>query len=260
MEKDLLLLYEEKSKYNDIESIISLADYYLENNEDSKSFALLRKFEYLEDSNGYRKLAYLYENGRGVDRNIDEAIKYYEKAYALGDISSGYNLALLYIREKQYEKSIPYLADGRYQGHLKSIRVLADLYRLGLGVSKNEDIAVNLYIEAVELGDTSLYDQIGSLYYQKQDYLSAFSYFEKGANLLDKNSLYHLGICYSKGQGTYLDMQKAIYYFELAVKQGDYRPLYNLSVIYEKGIGVSVDLDKSKKLLEKYENIKNLQK
>ena len=95
-------------------------------------------------------------------------------------------------------------------------------------------------------------------YYQKQNYLEAFNYFTKGANRLDKNCLYHLGVCYSKGQGTYVDMQKAIYYFELASRHGDNRSLYNLFVIYSKGIGVAVDLEKAKTYQEKYENSKKL--
>lgn len=260
MDKELFSRYEEKSKYNDIDSLLKLGDHYLEVQDYQHAYSVLSKFHILEDKEGYRKLAYLYQNGLGVATNIEEAKKLYKRGYMLGDIISGYNLALIYYREKNYAEALPYLAFCKYNGHLASTRLLGDMYRLGLGVEKNNEIAINLYEEAVAMGDISLFDQIGIIYYQDEKYLEAFSYFEKGANKLNKNSLYHLGICYSKGQGTYLDMQKAIYYFELAAKHGDDKSLYNLTIIYERGIGVTADKEKSRLYLERYQNYKKLEK
>ena len=260
MENSLLLLYEEKSRFNNVEAILFLVDYYLKNDEKNKAFELLKKFENIPDKEGKRKLAYFYQYGIGIETDLDKAISIYEQAYELGDLIAGYNLALIYTNKKRYDLAVSYLTFGRINNHVSSIKVLGDLYRLGLGVEKNVDIAVNLYKEALELGDESLYDQIGIIYYQKKQYLEAFDYFTKGANKLDKNALYHLGICYSKGEGTYLDIQKAIKYFELAIKQGDEHSLYNLALIYREGIGVNKDIEKSENYMKRYENIKNVQK
>ncbi len=256
MEKELLLSYEEKAKYNDEDSLLFLSNYYYENDRKEDAFKLLDKLANSDNSEALRKLAFFYQNGIGTTQNWELAKYYYEKAYLLGDVVSGYNLAISYMENKEYLLAIPYLTNNRFEKHIPSIKVLGDMYRLGLGVEQNPNIAINLYQEAVDLGDSSLIDQIGVIYYKNNDCLNAFNYFTKGANILDKNALYHLAICYSKGEGTYRDAQKAIYYFELAAKQGNPKALYNLYLIYENGIGVNKDSAKAKSYLDKYENSK----
>ncbi|MBQ1931964.1 MAG: sel1 repeat family protein, partial [Muribaculaceae bacterium] len=61
-----------------------------------------------------------YYNGRGVDQNYDEAVKWYRKAAKQGNAPAQYNLGYCY-----------------YNGH---------------GVDKNYDEAVNWYRKAAEQG------------------------------------------------------------------------------------------------------------
>lgn len=53
----------------------------------------------------------------------------------------------------------------------------------------------------------------------------------------DADILNNLGIIYSEGVDTDIDMKKAIYYFEMAMQFGDMLARCNLADIYRKGTG-----------------------
>ena len=232
------------ANYGNKAAINRLYDYYVVNQEFEKGFLTLKRLENHLDSDALRKLAYSYLHGLGVSVSIDKAKEYYEKSYELGDVLSGYNLALIYIKEEKYMEALEYLSYGVYQNHMKSTSLLADMYAKGVGVNKNIDIALNLYNKILATGDYKIYDKIGRMYYQEKDYYQAFKYFSLGAKKLDPDALYHLGICYSKGEGVAQDIAKAIYYYDLGAGQNHEKCLKNLILHYEKGLGVPINLRK----------------
>ena len=74
-----LLKYQQLSNLGDINAILSLADFYLENKKYDKAFETLSRFNYLENKDGYRKLASLYERGIGVEADIEKAKELYKE-------------------------------------------------------------------------------------------------------------------------------------------------------------------------------------
>ena len=257
MTQEEILLCKEKIKYGDQDAIILLANYYLENGEEVKAFLTISRFEYLDSTNGFKKLAFFYERGIGTEVDFERAIYFYKKAYDKGDTKSGYNIALLYFKRSEYDLSFPYLCEGKMNGHIPSIKLLSLFYEKGLGVDKNIEIAIKLLEEALNLGDYSCYDRIGKIYYQNEEYYQAVINFQKGYEKLDYDAIYHLAICYSKGQGVPLDIAKAIYLYEIGANNNHLGCINNLIVHYENGIGVKQNLEKSKQLREKLERIKN---
>ncbi|WLF84948.1 tetratricopeptide repeat protein [Moraxella sp. ZY210820] len=57
-------------------------------------------------------LALMYEEGRGVNKDINKALSLYEQAYQLGDVAAAYNLGNLYYEgelvKKDYKKAVMY--------------------------------------------------------------------------------------------------------------------------------------------------------
>ena len=248
-----LFQIQEMSLVGNPKAVIKLADFYLENGNYYSAFQTLARFNYMVDKDGYRKLGYCYEMGYGTKVDVEKAREFYLKAFELEDHLAGYNLAVSYIKEERYQDAIPYLCFGVYKSHIPSIKSLANLYLKGLGVGQSSEIAINLFKKAIDLGDKHLFDVVGKIYYQNSDFKNAVTYFQKGANIFDSESIYHLGICYAKGQGVGRDFKKAIYYYEISANHNHLKSIYNLAMHYQKGLGVRNDLKKANDLLLKYD-------
>ena len=245
MEKDEINRYLSQANFGNKHAIAKVYDYYFKNEEYEKGFLLLKRFEKDLDNELLRKLAACYIHGLGVLKSIDMGKEIYLRAYENGDTSSGYNLALIYVKEEDYSSALPLLSYGVYQNHKNSILLLAELYSNGLGVIKSRDIAISLYNKILESGDYLIYDKIGRLYYRDEEYFEAVKYFTLGANKLDPEAIYHLGVCYSKGQGVPQDIRKAVYYYELGASANHIKCMKNLILHYEKGVGVMINTKKA---------------
>lgn len=240
----------ERATVGDVNAIIELIDYYLANNEVNKARLEAERLKYLSSAEGYRKLAVLSLKGSFDKANIEEAKAYFEKAYDLGDVDSGYNLALLYIKENKVNTAIPYLTSGVSNNHTPSIKLLASLYLKGEGVSKDLIICLSLLKKAYELGDESVVSAIGKVCYQLGEYDSSFKYFTLGMHNHDLDAIYHLGLCYAKGLGIKQDLEKSRFYYEMGANMNEPNCLYNLSLYYRNGIGVAQNIPLADKLLD----------
>lgn len=234
-----------------------LVDYFYENKEYEKAFLHAQKFLYTNDPRGLRKLGLFYEKGIGTEIDIKKAKECYQHAFDLDDYVAGYNLALINIKEENYDKCLYYLSVGKYYGHIPSIKLLADLYFKGDKIEKNLNIAIELYKSLVEKGEIKYLDNIGKCHYQLKKYDQAFFYFEKGSKIPIDDSIYHLAICYSKGQGTRIDISKAIELYQIGVEHNHPGSIYNLAIHYLNGIGVPKDIEKGNLLMKLYEEKKS---
>ena len=255
MTKEELNKYQSLANFGNKKAIYKMYEYYYQNMEYEKGFLLLKRFENDLDIVLLNKLAMCYSHGLGVSKSKEMAKDIYLKSYEMGDVTGGYNLALILIKEENYLQAIKYLTYGVYKDHIKSTLLLADLYGNGLGVIKNRDIAISLYNKVLENGDYSVYDKIGKLYYLDKDYFNAFKYFSLGAKKLDPEALYHLGICYCKAEGTPRDIKKAIYYYELGANANHVKCIKNLIFHYENGVGVIANKKKVEYYKKKIANI-----
>lgn len=255
MDESELFTLQELASSGNKEAIGQLADYYVEIKDYKKAFLAVQRYEFFTCASGYKKLALFYQKGIGVEPNQEKAISYYQKSFDMGDMSSGYYLATFLIKEKKFDQALNYLAIGMSNDYLPSIRLLANMYLNGDGVDKNVDVAINLLLTAIDLGDVKSMDSLARLYYSQKDYLNSFKYFQMGANHDDLDSIFHLGVSYAKGLGVKQDLSQAFKYYEIGAKKLEPRSLYNLSLYYRNGIIVDQNNELANKLEEQaYQN------
>ena len=229
---------QERASIGELNAIISLVDFYIENKDLYHAKLEIERLKYIHQIEAYRKLGFIYSCGLIGEADYSMAKEYYLKAYELGDEVSGYNIALLYIKEGKADLAIPYLTFGVSSNHVPSIKLLAKLYLSGEVVSKDLEIALSLLKKAHELGEISVCSSLGKICYQLHKYDEAFTYFSIGAKEKDLDSIFYLGLCYASGLGVKQDFSKARYYYEQGANLNEPRCLYNLSLYYKDGITV----------------------
>ena len=234
----------ERASVGDINAIDELVDFYISEKDFYHAKLEVERLKYFNQPLANRKLGFIYSCGLIGESDFSAAKKYYQKGFELGDEVSGYNLALIYIKEHDPQKAIPYLTFGVSNNHIPSIKLLAKLYVNGEVVSKDLHIALSLLKKAYELGEISVVSSLGKVCYQLRHYDEAFTYFSLGAKEKDFDSLFYMGLCYASGLGVKQDVTKARFYYEQGANLNEPRCLYNLSLYYKDGIGV----DKSEAL------------
>lgn len=126
------------------------------------------------------------------------------------------------------------LADG---GAPEAQRNLAQLYRLGLGVEKDNERAYDLYVAAAE--QNSVEAQVNTAFLLltgegvEKDSKQAALWFAKAADQGDALAQFNLGLMYEKGVGVPQDREIARELYQLAANQGQERALARLDAIEE---------------------------
>lgn len=144
-------------------------------------------------------LGELYHNGLCVERDLDKAIFYYEKASLFKYRNSFVNLGILYQLKGNLEKAFFYFNKGSELDCPVSQFNVGLFYDLGIFVSK--------------------------------DYSLAFKFYSLSAEKNYSDSLLNLGNLYAEGLGVKQDIFKAIELWQIASKQGSILAKNNLSKI-----------------------------
>ena len=175
------------------------------------------------------QIAMMYNSGEGVEENITEAYKWFNKATENNCNSSKVELGLMYEMgndevainlDKAFQMYLSATADGHAYGEYN----LATLYENGDGVDKDMVMAIDLYNRSAAQGDAHGMNGLGVLYYLgdniEKDYEKAFSYFHKAASKGLDVAQNNLAEMYRDGEGINKDIGKAKKYFKLAADQG----------------------------------------
>ncbi|MDR0291853.1 MAG: sel1 repeat family protein [Elusimicrobium sp.] len=95
------------------------------------------------DANAMAVLGYLYANGLGIDQDTQQCLNWYGQAMK-ADPQNGtymYNIANCFARQGEYDKSVYWLKQAAEHGSKTAMFKLAELYREGRGVKKDEKLA-----------------------------------------------------------------------------------------------------------------------
>lgn len=130
-------------------------------------------------------------------------------------------LILLFITVPCFSQAI--IIDPTSTTQADDAYTMANMYRMGMGVQKDLNVAFKLNQTAAKLENTDAQLDLGDIHYggegTQQSYLKANYWYEKSAEKGNAKAQFNLGYAYLLGQGFSVDYSKARHWFELAVKQ-----------------------------------------
>ena len=158
----------------------------------------------------------MYYYGVVVEKNIANAVEWWEKAADAGNDQALCYLALLYNEGKRvpqdYNKSFEYWERAAQRGVEQSYLFLGDMYRMGQGVKRNYKEAFKWFEKGAEYDERCSFS-LAKMYYEgqgvKRNYDMAFKIWN---GLEDKEHYYvqqMMGDCYYEGRGVERDLYKA---------------------------------------------------
>jgi|GEM_PF-1039917 len=158
-------------------------------------------------------LGLMYNLGRGVPQNHEEAAQWYRKAADQGLRVAQFNLGYLYSHGRgvgqDYREAAAWYRKSADQGHASAQNNLAVLYFNGRGVA--------------------------------QDYAEAFRFYRLAAQNRNLAAMNGLGTLYARGRGVPQDYREAARWWRLAATQGETRARVGLGDLYANGYGVPAD-------------------
>lgn len=160
------------------------------------------------------------------DGNKALAIRYFEKAYELGDVRGAVKLYELYNSEKDEEKIKEWEVKAAEMGEAEIQNSLA----IRLEKEENYEEAEIWYLKAIENGSTYAKRNLGILYKNQGKMKEAEEVYLQAIKENDKGAMNNLGGIY-KEQGKYLEAEDL---YLKAISNGDKNALYNLGDLYDK--------------------------
>lgn len=98
------------------------------------------------------RLGWMYHAGKGVQKNLDEAEKWYLKAAITDSPEAQFYLATLYRSKEQYKQAIEWLQKSALQNYAPATYLLGKLYYMGEGVDQNRGTAFKYFEQAAKNG------------------------------------------------------------------------------------------------------------
>lgn len=136
-------------------------------------------------------LSEFYQSGIGTAVDETAALKWCQKAAASGNAEAEYALALRYDAQGEHKKALSWYSLASEHQHPEATFILGLAHGSGKFTKKDPKRAIQLFREAIKLGQTDAY--------------------------------YYLGIHYESGQGVKQDFERAVEYFSIAATFG-YEP------------------------------------
>ncbi|TCR68682.1 tetratricopeptide repeat protein [Bosea sp. BK604] len=183
-----------------------------------------------------------YETGNGVPRDPVQAKAYYQAAAKLGSMVAQYNLGTFLYKsaagdDAALREAFRYFTQAAELGHINAMRALAEFYRGGRIIPK-DDAAVLLWIRKAEAAGCVKAKTDLAIAYQRglgvvADLPVAVALYRQAAEGGDVVAQHNLGLRYARGEGVPLDNAEAVRWFRKAADQGFARSMSALGVTYE---------------------------
>ena len=183
------------------------------------------------DASAQFDLGLAYDNGRGVEEDDAEAVRWYRLAAEQGLADAQFNLGNMYRIQ-------------RYVNNSGSIRISGSIRRAG-EIEGDDAEAVRWYRLAAEQGHADAQFNLGDMYTDglgvAQDYAEATLWYHSAAEQGHASGQDNLGSMYAAGRGVARDDAEAVRWYRLAAEQGHASGQNNLGVMYAAGRGVARD-------------------
>ncbi len=206
------------------------------------------------DPDAQYNLGYMYETGDGVDQDLLQAKKWYEKAAKQDQPDAQYALAALYyydngVIKQNYAEAKKWFEKAAYNGDDYAMNLLGYMYEQGHGTKQDYDEALRWYLKAADKNNVYAQRNLGLLYLNgngvRQNYKLAKEWFEKSAEQNNSTAKACLAYLYIDGLGVKQNYTEAKKWLDSAVEQGDRLAQFYLGHLYENGYGVKQNIDEA---------------
>ncbi len=206
----------------------------------------LKKAAEQGDAQAQCNLGNCYALGKGVEKNLREAVKWYRKAAEQGDALAQCNLGACYDLgygvEKNLSEAVKWYRKAAEQGNAPAQYNLGICYDFGKGVEKNPTEAVKWYRKAAEQGLAPAQFGLGICYENgegvEKNPTEAVKWYRKAAEQGIAEAQFILGVCYDLGNGVEKNLREAVKWYRKAAEQGNAPAQCNLGICYAFGKGV----------------------
>jgi TPR repeat protein len=181
--------------------------------------------------NGYYYAAIAYRQAPENIRDIAKSDELYSLASKLGVPGAQYWVARqLFLSDRnrtRMSELIALLKLAQVNGYAQPSVLLADIYKDGIGVSKNILEAERLYLLAIDDGSAAAMVNLGNMYsnesYNLLNYSKALELYKRAARKGSTSAFLNLSEAYELGYGVPVDKFKALFYGYVALQKGDVR-------------------------------------
>lgn len=195
------------------------------------------------DAASQNRLGFMYMGGKGVEKNLKEALKWYRKAAENGNTQAQLNLSAMYTFGKVVEKdpvaAMKWLRKAAENGNPGGQDVLGAMYANGDGVEQNFGEAAKWYRKAAENGIPRAQLNLGMMYLSgkgvERDSGEAMKWLRKAAENGDSRAQGNIGAMYAYGEGVEKDPVEAEKWFRKAAENGDQQARRMLEMYDEPG-------------------------
>lgn len=194
-------------------------------------------------------LAALYDNGFGVERDIEQAARWYERAaagnIALAELVMAHILRRGEIGVPDNDQALRHLRSAAHRGSPRAQFELGVAYDWGAGVTQNYATAAIWYDKAAAQGLAEAKYNLATLFDEglgaPKDQAAAMAWYReaaRGGNAMAKNNI---GNLHEKGLGVPQDYARAVEWYARAAERDLAIAQNNLAIMYHLGHGVARD-------------------
>lgn len=192
------------------------------------------------DARAQFNLGIMFDQGRGVARDRENAILWWRKASEQGMARAMHNLANIYLSGEgaapDYEEALKWLRLAAEKGLARSQYTLGKMYSYGLGVASDEAQALTWYRKAAEHGFDRAQYTLGKMYRDGVGGLEASAeeaarWFRRAAEQGYAKAQSHLGSRYARGEGVPKKEIEALMWMMLAADRGHPAAIENAKIL-----------------------------
>ena len=160
-----------------------------------------------------------------------------------------YGAALLSISQKDNPdpEDVEFLLTSAQAGNATAMVFLADCYKNGWGVERDETAAFQWFLQAAEAGDVDAMAAVSNCLFDgsgtEADPVRAHEWGLRAAEAGNPAAMFSVAADYESGYGVETDAAEAFRWYKASAEAGYDLGMYSLALCYRDGIGTPVDLD-----------------
>lgn len=222
----------------------------------AEAFSVYMKAAEMGNDMAQSSIAIMYFNGEGVEKDIDEFVKWFIKVGESGNAYVQYQLYKMYYYgqfvEQDEEKAMEWLRRAAF-GYYEDAMVDYGLREIDSAKDFDEAFISDGYRKLI---DAAWFNNKRAQYHYSKlladglfgyniDIRESFKWARKAAQRGPAYAQFYLGLKYYNGEGTAVNMESAFKWFHKAAKRGHLDAQKNVAAMYDEGKGVEQDKAKA---------------